>query len=60
VLSLPNTPFPFQSKNNHSNILEGTLVLASAKKSKKYAFVPNGRDMIKGICRRFDPGGSLD
>jgi hypothetical protein len=30
ALSLPNTPFPFQSKTNHRDILESTLVLALA------------------------------
>jgi hypothetical protein len=49
ALSLPNTPFPFQSKTNHRDILESTLVLALDKNNKKYAFVPNERDMIKGI-----------
>jgi hypothetical protein len=28
ALSLSNTPFPFQSKTNHRDILESTLVLA--------------------------------
>jgi hypothetical protein len=28
---LPNTPFPFQFKTNHRNILESTLVLALAQ-----------------------------
>jgi hypothetical protein len=28
---LPNTPFPFQSKTNHRDILENTLVLALAQ-----------------------------
>jgi hypothetical protein len=32
ALSLPNTPFPFQSKTNYSDILESTLVLALAQK----------------------------
>jgi hypothetical protein len=31
ALSLPNTPFPFQSKTNHNDILENTLGLASAQ-----------------------------
>jgi hypothetical protein len=31
ALSLPNTPFPFQSKTNHRDILESTLVLALAQ-----------------------------
>jgi hypothetical protein len=30
-LSLPNTLFPFQSKTNHRDILENTLVLALAQ-----------------------------
>jgi hypothetical protein len=47
ALPLPNTPFPFQSKTNHRNILESTLVIALAQEDKKYAFVPNERDMIK-------------
>jgi hypothetical protein len=46
---LPNTPFPFQFKANHRDTLESTLVLAWHKKNKKYAFVLNERDMIKGI-----------
>jgi hypothetical protein len=49
ALSLPNTPFPFQSKTNRRYILENTLVLALAQKNKKYSFVPNEGDMIKGI-----------
>jgi hypothetical protein len=28
---LPKTPFPFQSKTNHRDILENTLVLALAQ-----------------------------
>jgi hypothetical protein len=40
ALPLPNTPFPFQSKTKHRNVLGSTLVLALAQK-KKYAFVPN-------------------
>jgi hypothetical protein len=28
---LPNTPFPFQFKTNHRNIIESTLVLALAQ-----------------------------
>jgi hypothetical protein len=31
ALSLPNTPFPFQSKTKHRNTLESTLVLALAQ-----------------------------
>jgi hypothetical protein len=31
ILSLPNTPFPFQFKTKHRNILENTLVLALAQ-----------------------------
>jgi hypothetical protein len=31
------------------NTLESTLVLALAQQDKKYATVPNERDMIKGI-----------
>jgi hypothetical protein len=31
ALSLPNTPFPFQSKTRHRNTLESTLVLALAQ-----------------------------
>jgi hypothetical protein len=27
AFSLPNTPFPFQSKTKHGSILENTLVL---------------------------------
>jgi hypothetical protein len=49
ALSLPNTPFPFQSKTKDTNILENTLVLALAQNDKKYVYVPNERDMIKGI-----------
>jgi hypothetical protein len=30
-LPSPNTPFPFQLKTNHRNILENTLVLALAQ-----------------------------
>jgi hypothetical protein len=30
-LSLPNTPFPFQSKIKHRNTLENMLVLALAQ-----------------------------
>jgi hypothetical protein len=47
VLSLPNTLFPFQSKTNHRDILENTLVLALTQ--EEYVFVPNEKDMIKGI-----------
>jgi hypothetical protein len=31
ALSLPNTPFPFQSKTNHRDIHESTLVLSLAQ-----------------------------
>jgi hypothetical protein len=31
ALSLPNTPFPFQSKTKYRNTLENTLVLALAQ-----------------------------
>jgi hypothetical protein len=31
ALSVPNTPFPFQSKTKHRNTLERTLVLALAQ-----------------------------
>ena len=31
ALPLSNTPFPFQSKTNHRDILESTLVLALAQ-----------------------------
>jgi hypothetical protein len=31
TLSLPKTPFPFQSKANHRDILENTLVLDLAQ-----------------------------
>jgi hypothetical protein len=31
ALSLPKTPFLFQSKTNHRDILENTLVLALAQ-----------------------------
>jgi hypothetical protein len=47
ALPLPNTPFPFQSKTNHRDALGNTLVLALAQ--EEYAFLPNERDMIKGI-----------
>jgi hypothetical protein len=30
-LSSPSTPFPFQSKTNHRDILDNTLVLALAQ-----------------------------
>jgi hypothetical protein len=46
ALPLPNTLFPFQSKTKHRNILGNILVLALAQKNKKYAFVPNERDVI--------------
>jgi hypothetical protein len=49
ALTLPNTPFPFQSKTSHRDILESTLVLVLAQENKKYAFVPNERGMIKGM-----------
>jgi hypothetical protein len=49
ALSLPNTTFPFQSKTKDKNTLESTLVLALAQEDKKYAIVPNERDIIKGI-----------
>jgi hypothetical protein len=39
--------FPFQSTTWYGNTLESTLVVALVL--KKYAFVPNERDMIKGI-----------
>jgi hypothetical protein len=32
ALSLPNTPFPFQSKTKDTNTLENILVLALAQK----------------------------
>jgi hypothetical protein len=53
ALSLSNTPFSFQSKTNHRDILENTLVLAWHKKNKKFAFVPNERDMIKGVLMSY-------
>jgi hypothetical protein len=31
ALSLPKTPFPFQSKTNHGDIIESTLVSALAQ-----------------------------
>jgi hypothetical protein len=31
ALSLPNTPFPFQSTINHKDILENTLVVVLAQ-----------------------------
>jgi hypothetical protein len=31
ALSLPNTPFPFQFKTNHRDVLESMLVLALAQ-----------------------------
>ena len=49
ALPLPTTPFPCQFKTKYRNTLGSTLVLALHKKNKKYAFVPNERDMIKGI-----------
>jgi hypothetical protein len=47
ALSLLYPPIPFQSKTKYRNILDKSLVLV--KNNKKYAFVPNERDMIKGI-----------
>jgi hypothetical protein len=41
--------FPFNLRLSIENILENTLVLALAQDDKKYAFVPNERDMTKGI-----------
>jgi hypothetical protein len=45
ALPLPYTPFPFQSKTKYRNTLGSTLVIALAQEEKKYAFVPNKRDM---------------
>jgi hypothetical protein len=49
TLPLSNTPFPFQSRTKDINTLGSTLVLTLAQENKKYAFVPNERDMIKDI-----------
>jgi hypothetical protein len=46
ALPLPSTPFPFQSKTNDENTLGSTLVLALAHENKRYAFVPNERDIL--------------
>jgi hypothetical protein len=46
ALSLPYTPFPFQSRTKDRNILESTLVLALAQ---EICIVPNEIDMIKCI-----------
>jgi hypothetical protein len=45
TLPLPTTSFPFQCKTKYRNTRGSTLVLALHKKNKKYAFVPNERDM---------------
>ena len=47
ALSLSNTLFPFQSKTNTRNTHGNTLVLALAQ--EEYVYVPNERDIIKGI-----------
>jgi hypothetical protein len=49
ALYLPNTRFPFQSTTYHKNTLGNTLVIALVQENKKYGYVPNERDMIKGI-----------
>jgi hypothetical protein len=35
ALSLPNTPFPFQSKTSHRDILESTLGLALVQEEQE-------------------------
>jgi hypothetical protein len=51
AMSLPNTPFPFQTKTYYTRCSWKYISLSLGTRDRKYANVPNERDMIKRICQ---------